>query len=605
MAKIKKKDFTRGTKLTVEHWNANKNQLENVLSGNIDAENLTLNNGKFSVTYNWPRLFAEDFAFTSEVERNTHESARLVEESQGIYAVLLLPPTQDNWTSTIGTKEMPLLKSLSVSFDNYMQNWAVTNETENAYDASKNLKPVADSANLYTMNIEIREKDQSYNTSWAASSERVQNIAPKSIWRGRIEGINFNSPSVRFNPYYVTGIDKLFHPLKTYLIKIDFPDVFGLDDLLPTEDQKRYGIPSLTLKLDFETRMLERDRYDEDTYVLQNFPVVQQEYMPSIALDTAVVGRNITATAGVAGNGRIQLNAESIDAKLVEGLSSGQDLRSNPSIYRNIKEDASYFCLAVPMFSGFGPVRASDINKIGLPYGPQGDFGPENEWTGLLFDQRLIPISQPFTIHHVFAVHDYGSHFVNLSVKPWHDRIGSGFVPQSPHFSEQIGVGIASGLRSESHRYEQVAYMYYTGDEKFGYLVDQVVDGLIPTQFGAMTVNTTPGYQCDQEIFQVPLVNNVGGGAGTRSYYDQGMPYYVGKSDLNTVNRTDVGTISGTNRHPNTYGEELFIDVRWAMFDTTGLQHDGTSSTTKPPSTSYIGTSKCWVYIIGKMMTAL
>ena len=114
MAKIKKIDLSRGTKLTQDHWNKNKEQWENVLSGNIDAENLTNNNGKFSITYNWPRLMAEDFAYTNEVATT---ALNYDNESQGIYACILLPPTQDNWDKAIGESDMPKLKSISVSMD--------------------------------------------------------------------------------------------------------------------------------------------------------------------------------------------------------------------------------------------------------------------------------------------------------------------------------------------------------------------------------------------------------------------------------------------------------------------------------------------------------
>ena len=601
MAKINKVDLSRGTTLTSTHWNNNKSQVAGVLSGNIDTENLTLNKGKFSITFNWPRLVAEDFAYTSEVASS---NLRYEEESQGIYVPILLPPLQDKWTETLGSEQMPKLLSMSVSFDNYMQNWAVKSETATPIP-SAGLNPVAASANKYKMNIELREKEQWFfygNTT----TQRSQNIAPKSIFKGVVAGELFNGSEVRFNPYFINGIDKIFNPFKTYLLKIDFPQLFG------STTDARYTPPSLTVKLDFESRMVERDRLVELTSI-QNFPLTQQETTPTVSLDTAVAGQKITATGGAAQNGRIQTNLEAIDSILLNGVESGMDIRSNPPINRRIVDDASYFCLAVPMFNSFLDVRSSDLNNIGLPYGPQGTFGGDPivpgtvYWKKYLFDQRLIPISQPCTIHHVFAVHDYGSHYVDGALTPGRIRNGSGQVPESPTFIESIGVGIASGLRSESKKYEQVAYVDWAGANKFNYLVDQVVDGVIPTFYGAMTVGGSPGYQTDQEIFQVPLMDNVAGGAGTRSYYDQGMPYFIGKSDLNTKSRSNVGVIgAGIPRVPATIGEELYLDVRWYMTDidaTYGMSWV-TGDTVRNQNVQYIGSSKCWIYIIGKMNVA-
>lgn len=379
MAKIVKKDLARGVKLTSDHWNENKSQVETLLSGQIDAENQVLNNGKFSMTYNWPRLNAECFAYTNQTETT---ATNYEVESQGIYAVILLPPTQDQWTQTIGVSSMPVLKSLSVSFDTYMNNVGVT--SERVMNDTGNLVPVADSASKYTLNLEIREKDQTGGVA-ASTSTRAQNIAAKTIYKTSVAGQFFNGSVVRFNPFFVDGIDKIFNPTKTYLMKIDFPSVYGLE-----ASPLRFTPVSLTVKLDFETRMVERDRRVAITYPLQNYPTSQQETIPTFALDTAVAGQKITARAGVAANGRIQTNLESIDNVLVSGIQSGNDLRSYPAIDRRVINDASYFCMVVPMFGGFLDIRSSDLNTEGLPYGPQGVFGgdpanPETQfWKGSL-----------------------------------------------------------------------------------------------------------------------------------------------------------------------------------------------------------------------------
>jgi len=610
MAKIRKKDLARGTALNTDHWNSNKSQIEDLMSGEIDTENMTLNNGKFSLTFNWPRLLAEDFCYTDQVPAT---DARFSVDPQGLNVPIILPPLQDQWLKQIGTIEMPNLVSLSVSFDTYMNNFGVVSENDNTGGVAT-VNPTF--ANRYTFEIEIREKMQAYSNYNASTAVKSQNIAPKSIYKTTVGGEVFNSDVVRFNPYFITGIDKLFHPFRTYLLKINFPELYTTRDAL-----ERFAPISLTVKLDFETRLVQRDILQGEfpDYSIQNFPLKEANPInATLALDTAVAGANPTARAGIADNGRVQTNIEKVDAIAVEGISSGYDLRSNTPPRKRIIEDASYFCMVVPMFGGWLDVRSSDLNQVGIPWGPSGNFGggEGRYFTYPIADQRLIPISQPFVIHHVFAVHDYGSHAVTAGapLNPERPRNGAAQQPISPTFRRRIGVGIASGLRSESKKYEQVAYAEFFNPSKFNFLVDQVVDGLVPPDFGEMidsgVPSGLPGYLADQEIFQIPLVRDVTDGRGTRSYYDEGNPYFVGKSDLGTKSRTSVGIVGapGSKRTPLTVGEELFLDVRWVMDDTDptyGLSYSDPPFANGPfEQTQYIGTSKCWVYIIGKMSTA-
>ena len=605
--KIKKRDLARGTALSTAHWNENKSQLENLLSGEIDTENLTLNNGKFSMTFNWPRLVVEDFTYTANVAVS---DPRYEVETQGLNVPILLPPLQDQWTKQIGTAEMPKLVSMSVSFDTYMQNYAVLSDTNNVGPFLDNQNVMPGFANRYALEIELREKEQSFFSVNASTALKSQNIAPKTIYKTTVGGETFNSDVARFNPVFITGIDKLFHPKRTYLLKINFPELYTVARVT-----ERFAPVSLTVKLDFETRLVEKDdKGSAPEYGVQNFPLNETITAPTTALDTAVAGAKISARGGIADNGRIQTNIEQVDELAVNGITSGYDIRSNYVVNQYVQPDASYFCMVVPMFGGCLDIRSSDLNTVGQPFGPLGSYGGLNpSWTGKLIDQRLIPISQPFTIHHVFAVHDYGSHAVpaGAPLNPERPRTNTAMQPISPTFRRRIGVGIASGLRSESKRYEQVAYLETLGDTKFGALVDQITDGLIPPDYGAMTISygplQTPGYMADQEIFQVPLVPNVTGGQNTRGYFDQGEPYFVGKSNLSTFSRSPVGIIGGGTRFPLTSGEELFLDVRWMMDDTgpTGLSYDDPTPADGPfEFTQYVGTSKCWVYIIGKMPTA-
>ena len=642
MPRAYKKNFARGTKLSADIYNANMQQIAATFGvapedkNAVRIDQMSLDQGKFSLTFNWPRLIAEHFAYTNEVPPTGNlQSARYVPESQGIYVPFLLPPLQEVWNYTSGNTTQITLKSLSIGFDNYMDNTGVRSET-----AEDPLQPIVAAADVYTMNLQIREKDRfadmaarSPNIVFSGEDFRQFNIAPKVIWQQRVEGILFNGDVARFNPFFVDGIDKQIENSKTYLLKIDFPKLYEIvaGDPLPTT--KHFAPISLTLSLNFETQMVKSDRLREPIESFsdapQNYPILTggQAAAEPLVLATATPNIPIAARLGAAGSGEVQQNFENIDKRIVEGLKSGKDLRGYDPAVMQTEFDSSYFAMAIPMFNGWLDVRASDLNTVGLPDGPRGVYGgDEASWPGYLWDHRLIPISQPFTIHHVFAVHDVGSHFVTAAsgIGPGRERIGSAVPPAAPTFVRKIGVGIASGLRSESKKYQQVAYLETDGGLTTGPgLVDMIIDGVLPPFWGNMTnpFGTNPfSIPYDQLILQVPLVDNLVGYPTTapfnvNGYAQQGTPFYVGKSDLNTRQRTDVGVPYTAGPAalvpPATNGEELYLDLRWLMEDSTGLSYKNIIDPNDPfdpgnltrPETQYIGTSGCWIYVIGKKYT--
>lgn len=643
MPRALKRNFARGTKLSADIYNANMSQIELsfIDKDRVRIDQMALDQGKFSLTFNWPRLIAEYFAYTNEVPPTGDvQSPRYVPESQGIYVPFLLPQLQEDWNKTSGNTTQITLKSLSVSFDNYMLNTGVKSET-----ASNPIQPVVGSADAYTMNIQIREKDRfvqtvasSPNILFAGTDFRNLNIAPKVIWQQRIEGVLFNSDVARFNPFFVDGIEKQIDNSKTYLMKIDFPKLYELFQEPPPIDpgpvpqpwtSDKYFAPiSLTVQLNFETQVVESDRLRIPVETLsdipQNYPVTAAAQIGAqpLGLSSATAGVDIHARGGPAGSGEVQTNFEKIDARYVNGQKSGKDLRGYDPTVAAISNDSSYFAMAIPMFGGWLDVRASDLNTVGLPDGPRGLYGGTNpQWPGYLWDHRLVPISQPFTIHHVFAVHDVGSHYVAagdppFGVAPGRARLGSAIPPSAASFVRKIGVGIASGLRSESKKYQQVAYLETDGPLTTGPgLVDLVIDGVLPPFWGNMTnpFGQAPfSVPYDQIIFQVPLVNNLVGLPNpfpfqTNGFGQQGTPFYVGKSDLNTRQRFGVGvpyTAGPPNVVPSaTNGEELYLDLRWLMEDPNSLSWKEEDPDYQA-ATQYIGTSGCWIYVIGKKYSA-
>jgi len=567
-----------------------------LVSGTVQAENLERNNANFSMTFNIPRLPA--YAF-SEQDPDFDRSQLVIP--------FVLPPLQDHWTKTVVGSDTPMsvLKSMSVSLDLGMGPNAAF-DTWDGTATPDDSEFESERAFTYDMDIEIRSKDQSY--VYGDSADVVYNVPKESIYSGSIPGMAFfNGMAQQFNPVFITDINEAIDPLKTYTLNINFPNLWEgwVNDVDATE---RAAISSLTMKLNFEGAIQERDVYVSGSYGIQNIPTSMSgtKSGQSITFDSVTSGSNITARAGTAANGRLQRNAEILDVNASKGLAAGRDIRGVQPAEEPIEADTGYFVLAVPMFGGWNDIRASDINEIGLPYGPQQTSGTLDPWSGNIQDRRIIPISQPFTIHRVIAVHSYYSHaHTDGSSYPNFDgdgrdggTWGAGHVPSNASFTSAIGVGISTGLRADAKEYEQVAYATMTPGDKTDYLVDRVKSGKFAPGWGGGTW-TNNNY--DFEIFEIPLVENVVSGENTRGYYNQGFPYYVGKSGLGTYERQPVGTVAGGTREPNTEGGELVMEVRWIISDAGGLNVGAGAHTN---NTCFVGMGGNWVYIYGKMSTS-
>jgi len=596
MAKITRKELSRGTKLAVEHVNAPLTAISSSLAQKtIAPENLKLNKPAFSITLNCPRLPAYAFSYQDD-------------EPSKIVFPIVLPPLQDQWTDNIVGDETPLpvLKSMSVSVDLGMG----PNAVKDTWDpAAIDAELAAGDADIYDIELEIRSKPQAYD--YGFNEDVIYNVAKETIFKQEISGLLFDGEAQQFNPIFINGIDETIDPRRTYLLTANFPNVWtGKSD--PT--QLQFCVSSLTIKLNFEGPSVVSDLYDGTTYPVQNIPssfATSSQYSAvAFTPDEAEADQKITARSGLPRNGRIQKNSEALDTILLDGLAAGRDIHSQQPVSSSIAEQAGYTVMAVPMFGGWNDIRAEDINNIGLPYGETYNSGSGTPWNGYIQDRRIIPISQPFTIHHVFAVNNYYSHFVsspNSSNYPFLSGSGrnggtwgSGLVPPSTSLSSSIGVGISTGLRADDKQYEQVAYAQIVSGSKSLYLVDRIKSGKFAPLWGAGTASSE---NYDFEIFQIPLVQNNSGGRNTRGYVDQGYPYFIGKSGLGSRSRRNVGDVNnpGTPKTPNTDGGEQFIEVRWVINDPNGLNN---GAGVNPTNSVYVGMGGHWIYLIGKMEAA-
>jgi hypothetical protein len=187
MAKITRPKLSKGTKLGVQHWNQPMQAVAGLLNNaTIDSENLELNNTNFSITYNWPRLPSYAFEYQSDGE----DPSQLV-------TPFILPPLQDSWSSGLVGDEtpMPILRSMSISFDTGMGPNGVNDAWDGNIDATDKSAQYTDAdADIYNIDVEIRAKQQS--VKYGSNADVVYNVPKETIFKTQISSLLFSGVTV-------------------------------------------------------------------------------------------------------------------------------------------------------------------------------------------------------------------------------------------------------------------------------------------------------------------------------------------------------------------------------------------------------------------------
>ena len=241
----------------------------------------------------------------------------------------------------------------------------------------------------------------------------------------------------------------------------------------------------------------------------------------------------------------------------------------------NLTDNAGYKIIAVPMWGNLRFDITPSVVEANMPYAGTAPC------TAMMTDRRIIPISNNFTVHHVVACANYGKD----------DKY-----PATATFSHNVGVGIGSGLRSDLHTYQEVAYKSWQPYAPHG-------AGILSYGIDKLGVILDDTLQDNWEMVGIPLVEITG--QASTNYGQQGKPFFIGQSRFNRVApdgtnvRTNVGeqpAAAGAGGTPNTAGQESFIEVRWGIQDTAG-------ATNLPAGTVIAPRYGNWVYIIGKTTT--
>lgn len=344
-------------------------------------------------------------------------------------------------------------------------------------------------------------------------------------------------------------------------------------------------LPSLTLTASFVSPLTVRDSSSDFAAPgVQNIPSIHLGNRLGTTIPLAIPAGNALITGD-----DIQGQNHGFDRALRQRLGSGYGVGygalANPMQASDIapraivKNDAHYQMIVVPMWGGQfrESLRAQDVPQAGLPYILASDPAPG--WTEPTMDRRLVPVPDGFVLHHAFAVWNLSS----PASPAIYGRSIEGVVPLSPDYEQKVGIGLNSGLRADDYLFQQIAYLEWTGAVYTPFMLDEWSPGIVPVAY---------------RLMQIPLVAPAAQLAN--SWFDNGLPFYMGKANTMTQPRQDAGALpnffgGGAYANPVTDGKENVLEIRWSKRDSVNGLHD-----TANPNDVRVGQGGEWVILLGK-----
>lgn len=704
MAKVTRKGITRGVELTPEivtdPLTAMKTEIEGV---NIEGEQIEGKYTTFRMNFNIPWLDSKYFFDNAEIDQEDPIAADAADCNAPYYIPFCLPPLQEDFDadkpSVSFGQPVPILDEIGLSFDQQdeattlVSQWygkrtgilsssttpALQAGASNGYQHQfSDLTPGPGGPNVetspeyyawcphtgkksyerldaYDFRIDIYEKPQAYWSPGEAWSDQAKER--NQVVSAAFPATNYAGVSRRLNPVSFSGLNKQLSPYKTYILALYAPNLHDSD----TARRMHALVPSLNISLRFLMRPYSRDRNAGGSDI-QNMPTAHAgaKVGPTVTVTPPVAGDNITADSDAKG---VSTNIQAIDQKFADKLRGGYQDFSMAYPTEELKEDAGYEVLTVPMGQGFVLNRMSirddfpwapytqNMNIAGAAktvgdYPNPGAVGQEQAY----IDRRLIPLPHSMTIHHVLFVLNYTSD--RLQHPAWTQAMRALYgaaadptigqtqyinatLPGDGKMSYEVGVGLVTGVPGDNFDYQQVAYMRRNSSSSAGLpgvtdaqIVDSVNLDLPGCGYISAASPSTTKAQFEQQILSVPLVDGAGLGAG-KGYYsdatvttpgvgtrgDQGPPVFVGEGNTYTAARSDVGsTGGGAAAAPSTAGAEQYLEVRLGVRTTAAAPGNNVLVPVTVGPTNYLtynttdygwgdialGYGGCWVYIIGK-----
>jgi len=690
MAKVTRKGITRGVELTPEivtdPLTAMKTEIEGV---NIEGEQIEGKYTTFRMNFTIPWLDNKYFFDNAEIDQEDPVAADAADCSAPYYIPFCLPPLQEDFDadkpSVSFGQPIPILDEIGLSFDQQAEattlvsQWygkrtgvltsttapALETNAHNGYQHQFNPtgggavetspeyyawcphtgKKSYERLDAYDFRIDIYEKPQAYWSPGEVWSDQAKER--NQVVSAAFPATNYAGVSRRLNPVSFSGLNKQLSPYKTYILALYAPKLHDSD----ISRRMHALVPSLNISLRFLMRPYSRDANPGGTDI-QNMPTVHAgaKVGPTVTVTPPVAGDNITADSDAKG---VSTNIQAIDQQFTDKLRGGYQDFSMTYPTEELKEDAGYEVITVPMGQGFVLNRMSVRDDF--PWAPYsqnmsivGAGKTIVDYPALetpYMDRRLIPLPHSMTVHHVLLVLNYTSD--RLQHPAWSAATagsgGSGVptigptqyinatLPQDNKLYYEVGVGLVTGAPGDHFDYQQVAYLkrdsnttagaYQTTDAQ---IVDSISLDLPGCGYTSATSASMTKAQFEQQILSVPLVDSAAlsagkgyysdsvvttPGAGTRG--DQGPPFFIGEGNTYTQARSNVGNIGGVAAAPVTGGAEQYLEVRLAVAPNAGNNilnktTVGATDFLTYNTTDYgwgdiaLGYGGCWVYIIGK-----
>ncbi len=555
------KRLRRGIKLLVEHiYSPISIVLAKLTSTGVTQDILEKGSGSFRVNIYFPTI----------TSRHASSSVTGGSSSAILSSVpFVLPPLQEFTDAALGidTQSRPdiILDEVSLSSDNRSEIYPL-------YDYYRDTDPagpvqskegnfdLADSQN-HGYTLIIYSKELTGATGTATSYEDI-------VYQMEIDGAALANPTLRLNPYVQSGINIRLDSNKSYMAQIQQKRENAVGN-------NRIGLFSVMASIKCRHRFVERDKTNT-----QNIPGHNGAFAPVAVTATSPALNTVITASGASG---VNTSFKKVDDLIQAKLKGGYNFLSERNHAENFLNDACYEVIAVNLFSGFWFVRGGgapsaanfDIQGIAsLPY-----MSGATDTTETL-DRRIIPLHYPMTIHHVFAAANYSA-----SCSATAPRVG--VRPTSATFTNQVGVALMSGMRSDLFAYTQVAGRSWIPSNLTAASNTYKIDSADESGIGS-----GKGYQWD--IINIPLV-----GAGGRAFKNsaaQGYPVFGGRTNSNQRTRSVIPT--GGSAGP-TLGREQAIEIRWSFKDTgaNGMSDTGRYST---GNETVLGLGGHWVFIYGK-----
>jgi len=516
------KRLTRGIKLLIEHIYTPVAQTMTLLTGTgVSTDNLKNEDGTFRITLNFP--YISPFASNASASLGRSTTAT---------SLFILPALQDQFTSDSEEIENYELVEISVGQDTRCESAHITG-----------YQGLAASSPEGTINYGL-PSSFSLHISGSDLSTSLTNEFDDEVFKLTIPDLALTDTFRTANPFVQTGINVQMRHDKAYIAEI-----------VPTHAGR--GMYSFTVSMKFKTKLRQRDR---GAASVQNLPTAHNGAFTPAAQAPVLPASNSTILAD--GASGVNTAFSLVDTFVRNRLKGGYKQDGSIHYSESILTDAGYEVIAVPLFAPLHvkrdvPGAGADNNDIynswqTLPYSSAGAFNT--------FDRVLVPIHYPIVIHHVLAA-------VNYSPS---EPAGSRLRPTSTTFTNQVGVGMMTGIRSDLYAMQQVATATWNP-----------VGGAAPITGNRFFTGNTPGSSWD--LVSVPLV-----GTGGLGYTPQGKPVFVGSGTNVTDARSNIaGGASATQ------GLEQALDIRWKISDTTLPSAWGADET-------IIGYPGHWIYIIGK-----